>query len=68
MSRGIESAPVCRRKPLPNVVKGVNPLSIALADDGARGRSYPFVVLDGNGDMILETEEDKLSKRTLISP
>jgi hypothetical protein len=52
----------------PYVLKGVNPLSIALADDGARGHSYPFVVLDGDGDMILETEEDRLSKHTLISP
>ena len=50
------------------MVKGVNPLSIALADDGACGHSYPFVVIDGDGDMILETEEDRLSKRTLISP
>jgi hypothetical protein len=50
------------------VVKGVNRPSIALADDGMPGHSYPFVVLDGDGDMILETEEDKLSKRTLISP
>ena len=68
MSREIESAPVCRRKPLLDVVKGVNPLSIAMADDGARGHSYPLVVLDGDGDMILETEEDRLSKLTLISP
>ena len=28
-----------------------------MADDGACGHSYSFVVLDGDGDMILETEE-----------
>jgi hypothetical protein len=37
-------------------------------DDVVRGHSYSLAVLDGDGDMILETVEDRLSKRTLISP
>ena len=46
----------------------VNQLFVPVVDDVVRGHSYSFAVLDGDGDMILETVEDKLSKRTLISP